>query len=174
MAFWDALSGDFETLCSQISCSGTKTCSKIEVRIINFGTWVPGKLPGDPQEVPKAKNTDSCPIFRHRFWVHVWCQNLKIVDSICFVEKSELRERILMDFGDVLGGPTLIIYCIYKLNQWFFIFELVGIRETFWHKTAVKMISKWNPKPVQNEIRNDVWNRSGFEWRFRIDFPGFG
>ena len=34
-------------------------------------------------------------------------------------KKSELRERIFMDFGRVLGGPTLRIYCTYFKNQRF-------------------------------------------------------
>ena len=62
MAFWDALSVDFETLWSQISCSGTKICSKIYIRIINFGTWVPGRLPGGPQGIPRGVPIRSYPM----------------------------------------------------------------------------------------------------------------
>ena len=78
-----------------------------------------------------------------------------------------------MDFGYVLGGPTLTMLCIYKQNQRFFIFELVGFRESFWHQTALKMTSKLPPKPLQNEIKNEVRNRGGYETVLNRYFPGF-
>ena len=153
---------------------GIKIYIKIDFRIINFRTWVPGRLPGGPWGVPRGVPGGPSTFFRHRFWDHFWCKNLLIFELVFGLEKSELRERILMDFGHVLGGRTLRIYCIYNKNQWFFIFELVGFRERFWHQKAFKMNLKWVSKPFQNEARNEVWNRGGFEWWLRIDFPGFG
>ena len=148
-------------------------CSKIDLRIINFGTWVPGRSPGGPQGVPKDPPGGPGPIFRGRFWGNCWCQNLLISESIFGLEKSELRERIFMDFGHVWGGPTLTMLCIYQQNQRFFIFELVGFRERFWHRKALKMTSKWPPKPLPNEIKNEVRNRGGSEGELRRYFPGF-
>ena len=158
MAFWDALSVDFEPIWSQISCSGTKICSKIDLRIINFGTWVLGRPPGGPQGVPKGRPTGPYLVFRGRFWGDFWCRNLLISESIFDLEKSELRERTFMDFGLVLGGPTLTMLCIYQQNQRFFIFELVGFRERFWHEKAIKMTSKslQNLSKMRSKTRSEV------------------
>ena len=60
MAFWDALSINFEPIWSQIG-------SKIDPRMSNFVTWVPGMPPGGPQGVPSRVLMDPYPIFRHRF-----------------------------------------------------------------------------------------------------------
>ena len=67
MAFWYPLSVDSEAIWSQISCSGTKICSKTDLRIINFDPWVPGRPPGGPQGAPKVPITGPAPIFRGRF-----------------------------------------------------------------------------------------------------------
>ena len=123
--------------------------------------------------MPKAPNPSPYSIFRCRFWGELWYQNLFFSDSIFGLETNELRERILIDFGNVLGGPTLTMLCIYKQNRRFFIFELFGFRGIVWHRKAFKITSKWSPKPFQNEVRNEVWNRGGFDMRVRIDFPGF-
>ena len=150
MAFWDALSINFEPIWSQIG-------SKIDPRIINFVTWVPGMPPGGPQGVPKGRPTGPSPIFRPRFWIHFWYQNLSVFDSIFSLDKKELRERMLIEFGYVLGGPTLRIYSIYNQNQWFFIFELVGLRERLCHQKAFKMSSKTFPKWVQKWGLKSRW-----------------
>ena len=76
-----------------------------------------------------------------------------------------------MDFGLVWGGPTLTMLCIYKQNQRFFIFELVGFRERFWHRKALKITSKLPPKPLKNEVRNEIRNRGGYDREPALDFP---
>ena len=117
-------------------------CSKIDLRIITLDSWFPGRSSGGPQEVPRVQIARPYSLFRGRFGGNFACQNLLISESVFDLEKSELRERIFMDFGLVWGGPTLTMLCIYKQNQRFFIFELVGFRERFWHRKALKMTSK--------------------------------
>ena len=141
MAFWDPLSVDSEVVWSQISCSGTQMCSKIDLRIINFGTWVLGRSPGAPRGVPKGRLTGPCPLFRGRFGGHFACQNLLISESIFYLEKSELREDF-HGFWSRFGRayPHDVVYIQAKPEV--FHFELVGFRERFWHRKALKMTSK--------------------------------
>ena len=173
MVFWGALSIDFEAIWSQISCSGSQICSRIELRIINFVTWVSGRPPGGPQGVLRGRPSGTSPLFRGRVWSHFWYQNLLISESIFGLEKSEVRERIFMDFGLVWEGQP---YKNQLKNNWFlmiFHFWTFRLPRELLAWKCVKMISKWAPKPLQNEVRNEVWNRGGFEMPLRIDFLGF-
>ena len=146
MAFWDALSTQFETIWSQISCSGSEMGSKIDFRIINFVTWISGRPPGGPQGVPRGRPMGPSPLFRGRFWGHFWCPNLLISETIFALERSEVRERLFLDFCLVWEGQPCKKQ--WKTNGfwWFFIFALCGSRESFWHEN----VSRWPQNGIQN------------------------
>ena len=50
--FWASIS-------ARIWCPGSQMCSKIDPRIVNFGTWVPGRPPGRPPGGPQGGGQGS-------------------------------------------------------------------------------------------------------------------